>query len=122
MANIGVQGAVEDALLGDLAGEPEVVDALLAEQVLQRGGVEEAVAGLDHQGGVVVGDDRLDEVGARPVPGGVDQLLARGGPVAIVVVDVDDPDALVEGARDQVADPGHHGLDAGVSCSASSCS
>jgi len=112
VAHVGVQSAVEDALLGHLAGEHQMVDALLTEQVVERGGVEDAVARLDHEGRLVVGADRLDEVGPRSMARRFDQLLAGGGPVPVVVVDVDDLHSFVVGASDQVADVGHRALDA----------
>jgi hypothetical protein len=50
MAHVGIEGAVQDALLGHLSGQQHPLDAGLPEQVLERSRVEGAVAGLDDQG------------------------------------------------------------------------
>jgi hypothetical protein len=48
-AHVGVERAVEDALLGDLAAEHDVVDPALVQHVLERRPVEDAVPRLDHE-------------------------------------------------------------------------
>src|SRR3954468_7633819 len=70
VAQVGVEGRVEDALLGDHAGHDDPVDALLAEHVLDRGAVEHRVAALEHEGDVLGRGERLEQLGvlARPHP------------------------------------------------------
>src|SRR3954447_5327593 len=53
VAQIGVEGRVEDALLGDHAGHDDPIDVLLAQHVLDRRAVEDRVAALEDEGDVV---------------------------------------------------------------------
>ncbi len=111
VAYVGVQRAVEDALLGHLAGEDQMVDVLLPEQILQRRLVEDRVARLNDEEDVAVGLDGLDELRMSALLGQRDELLAGGVPVSVVVVDVDDVDALVPRTLYQPRDDRH-----GVGC------
>ena len=76
-----------------------MLELALAQQVVQRGAVEDAVADLLEEGAVGGRDERLDEVGRAPVERALDDVVARGGEVAQVVVDVDELDASSSRAR-----------------------
>ena len=108
-ADVGVERGVEDALLRDLAREHDLLDVALAQEVVERGAVERAVADLLQEVGVVRGHDRLDEIRPLPVQRLVDQVVAGGAEVLVVVVDVDEVVAL--GLGDHPGERRDDGLD-----------
>ena len=63
VTHVGVERAVEDALLGGLAAEHDPRHAELAQEVLQRRLVERRVARLDDEARVLGRAQRLDELG-----------------------------------------------------------
>jgi hypothetical protein len=80
------------------------VRAELAQQVLQRGLVEDRVARLDDEVRVLWRAQRLDELRvASLLQRDLEQLGGRRVPVTVVVVDVDDRSLLVAGATSSSA-------------------
>jgi hypothetical protein len=63
VAHVRVESGIEDALLGHLTDQYQSIDALLAQQVLELGLVEDGVAGLDDEGNIVWGSDGLTNSG-----------------------------------------------------------
>src|SRR4051794_9666276 len=110
LPHVRVEGAVEDALLGDLASQHEMANPVLAEEILERRAVEDRVTGLDDERHLLTGrEDGLHQVRPLAVHGAIGDLLRRGMPVAVVVVYVDHLHALLRGPLDEAVH-GRHGL------------
>jgi hypothetical protein len=76
VADVCVQGAVEDALLGDLAGWDDALDVVAAEQVAERGLVEGRVARLPDKRVLGLRLDCFHQLGVFAMQGTPNQVVA----------------------------------------------
>lgn len=74
MAYIGVERAVEDALLGDLAGQDHPLGAATIEQIRHRRRIERAVVNLGDHAAVMRRHDRLSQIQPCAVARRVDDI------------------------------------------------
>jgi DNA-directed RNA polymerase specialized sigma24 family protein len=85
VTHVGVERAVEDALLCHLSRQDDGADLLALQDALQRGGIERAVPDLGQERAVPGGQDRLHKVGPAAVQRAVDEIPIRGREVAVLL-------------------------------------
>jgi len=83
LADVGVERGVEDALLGHLSAEHEALDAVLAQQVVERRLPKDRVAALEDERDVIARSQRLDQSTVRPFPDTLEQRAAVQRPVLL---------------------------------------
>ena len=103
VSDIGVERAVQNALLGYLSGEHHPASTEPPKQVVQGRGVEDAVANFGQESAVPGGDNWFHQIGAFSGQGRADDVTRLGGEVSVVVVDVDQVDVVaLADTRDEV--------------------
>jgi hypothetical protein len=85
---------VENALLGDLTGEDQLAGLEPTEQIVQRAGVERAMAHLEQVQATFLRRDGRDEVWPPAVQRRVENVAEIGSEIAVVVVDVNQVDVV----------------------------
>ena len=111
VADVRVQGGVQHALFGDLAGQHHGAHAQLPQEVGEGCVVEDRVPGLEDEQGLVVRPDRLDQGGEGGGQRGFEELGVVGAPQLEVVVELDQrygrvPESGDQTREDQKCKPG----------------